>query len=206
MLAEIQQWLENPEFTEGIALYKKYSTNKALLFFFENKIYGLDRLTAEIKKIELPPSAAEKPKQFPPVIKALIESKNIAWKEASDLHARLMGEPDKAQRYQMALRITELSKIFKDCWEKIDRYEATGDYSFLVPEKTSTEKPDLYKLFADKQLKQNYIVKAKKELTKIEDAAKKEKKAAHLATLENDVKLIDERLQYLNKYIVEHNL
>lgn len=205
MLAEIQNWLEKPEFSTGTALYKKYGSNKALVFFFENRMYGLDRLIDEIKKIDLP-AEPQKHVQLPPVIRALIDSKNIAWKEASDLHARLMGEPDKSNRYQMALRITELSKIFKDCWAKIDQYETTGDYSFLVPEKTAIEKPDLYKLFTDKQLKNNYIIKAKKELNNITDAAKKEKKAAHLATLENDLKLVDERIAFLNKYIIENNL
>jgi len=206
MLEDITQWLCNPEYNSGIILYKKYAKNKTLLFFFEHKIYDLDRLISEIKKIEIPTTHTPEKTKEPEVISALYAAKNIAWKEGSNLHARLMEEPDKNNRHKMAKRIVELVVIVKDCWAKINRYNETGDYSFLVEKKQPEVKSDLFKLFNDRTLKLNYILKAKNELNKITNAEKKEKKATHLAVLESDLEHINNRLTYLNDYLIKNNI
>lgn len=212
MLAHpILLWLNNPEFNSGLELFRKYSKNTAILFFFENKLYGLDRLVTEIKKIKITAATTALPTKkntadkIPDVIQGIIDAKNIAWKEARDLHARLMAEPSKVIRHQMAKRITELMPIVKDCWKKLDQYELTGDYSFLTEIKQES-KPDLIKLFSDKILKQNYIIKARRELAAITDALKKQNKAKHLASLEADMENLNKRIDFLNKYIIDNNL
>ncbi len=204
----IDKWLLKPEFNSGLLMLQQYSKNKAILFFFENKMYGLDRMVSEVKKIQLPDVHDNNVVNIktPAVIKGIIDAKNIAWKEARDLHARLMGEPSKTERHKMALRITELSAFVKECWYNIDRYNATGDYSFLTAKKEIIQKPDLYKLFSEKSLKNNYIIKAKKELTRIDDVFKKQQKANHLASLEADIQAIDSRISFLNEHIIQNNL
>ncbi len=211
MLANaLEKWLSKPDFTSGLEILKKYSRNKAILFFFENKMYGLDRMVTEVKKIEItatnPSNKTIAAEKIPAVIQGIIDSKNLAWKEARDLHSKLMAEPSKSVRFNMAKRIVELSALVKAAWEKIDRYNASGSYAFLNENVVAATKPDLHKLFSDKILKQNYIVKAKRELLQLQDPEKKQNKSTHLATLESDLLVTNNRIDFLNAYIIEHNL
>jgi hypothetical protein len=124
----IAAYLDGPRtWEEGVALYRKYGSNRTLLRIFDRSgetVYNYKRLQEEIRQLleEMPrqarriqPQAEKSPTALPKDDPRLIP----LYRERQLLHARLMLYPTDKERKQAALRIVEITR-------ELDQMQSSG--------------------------------------------------------------------------------
>lgn len=112
----IERWMQHPEYDSGVALYRKYGKDPALmaLFSLRETSYTFGRLREALAELiqEEKPSEETKPKT-PPQVLELIQRR-------SQLHESLFHTPGKEDRYTIAKTILAIGR-------KLDRYYDDGE-------------------------------------------------------------------------------
>lgn len=135
-IAEIDAWLKNGDYFTAVQLYGRYGKDKFLVSLFSKgpSVYNRDRIRRELEKINQSTGLPTFPASYipegqyaalPTSIKEVKERKDILFKEARDLHSRLLLMKP-AERYKAKYRILDLWDEINDLWKLLDTYSATG--------------------------------------------------------------------------------
>ena len=221
----IDKWLQNPEFTSGVKIYRQFGKNAARLMFYEQKVYKLPALIKDIQAIrdtlnistgnitsakkEAFPAASvfkKENKKLPVHILEIKKAGDKAWKEARNLQSTILQQRSKKRRAEMAKRILELVPFAFEQWRNVDEYEKTGSLSFLLgkeKKEKSVNTMTLLELVAASKNIPGYITKFKNQLQNAKTKEKTDYLKKMLAEKESDYSAVNGRLEYLNQKIIE---
>lgn len=186
MREEIESWLENQDYAQGVSLYRKYGSDSVLLALFSlpetsftrSKLEaGLRTLIPDETVVAIPTSREKQSQQTPKPVLDLIRKR-------SQLHEMLFHQTSKSDRHKIALAILSIGKQL-DRWYDHGELPA-GEVENEIPE------PDIpVNAWELHQLINNnaaYIAKNKK----------REDKAGEVKRRERMNGLIEERLKGMN--------
>lgn len=139
-IASIEEWIQGTkDYTEGIALFVKYSSNTFLKRNLAKgpTVFNVPKLSLELQLLsdncQAPVDAPGNKKRFkvetkqqydslPDQVKAVKEEERAAFKEMSYLHSRLT-QMEQEERKAADFRILALDRICRKLWAKLDYFE-----------------------------------------------------------------------------------
>lgn len=222
----IQQWIERGEpYEEGVKLLQQVCPGSAILTMClagKNSL-SIQRLGKALREAQRtapaqpilpgakqPPTASPKSDKYihpgndlPPILRDMLEGVSPMYKEARHLHALLCEEKAKGERKRLALRILELMRPVRSCWNTIDKWRATGELPQPKPVDPGLLAPGkgLFDLLQRLHNLQSYKSKRSKELRTLKKPELMQRKAELLAGYDQEAAQIQDRLNVIDKAV-----
>ncbi len=206
-IIKISEWLKSKRnYDAGVALYKKYGSNKVLMqtFTFGKNKYSEKKLADELTKREHATSddaitIKKKPKKETPVdVQELHLRTKEKYKDMSALHSHLEDAMSDEERNELAHKILDLDDEVTAGYEAVDHFEDTGKRIEAPAEKKhrgkDVQKMNLTESYKALQSIPTYISKAKKKLKSESDPGKITTLQGNIQRYEDDLKFIKNKL------------
>lgn len=222
-MLSVPQWLDAGEpFEQGIALLERLNPGSMALIVCrggKNSI-SINKLRQALlaergREVETPVMPEEKAQDkkskssyyqrsdLPGILADMLDGVSPMYKEARHLRTLLFTEKAKGERRRMSLRILELMRPVRACWQAIDLWKETGELPQpkMEVKKAEPSQMGLYDMLTRLNNLQSYRSKRGNELRNLKDPAMMQRKVALIAGYDQEEKGIRERLDVIDKAV-----